>query len=206
MPGLQSVPSFSSLPISISSTPTNPFSSLVSTRDTINLMREIINTYSHSKIINQVVDSAISKLPTNSSDRDVARAIFYWIKNHIKFEEDESILANKLGIDPTRDNGRELLIAPDVLLSMTPPSGDCDDFTDLAGAMVKNIGFKLRLVTIACDPDSIDRYSHIYPSIYLDDEKKWIGMDCSHGNWIGWEFNNGIVDGSVIFRKMEWNI
>jgi hypothetical protein len=196
--------SFSASPIAITHTPTNPFNSYISTQDTINLMRQIILTQSKSPFIFHLVSLATSDLPTNANDRDIVRSLFNFVKSNVKFEEDEAILLSRLGIDPSEDGGRELLISPDVLFTMNPPSGDCDDFSLLLATLLTNLKFKVEAVTICCDPIEPNRFSHIYLRAFLEDEGKWIALDSSHGSSPGWEFNNGIIDGKKCFKKVQW--
>ena len=163
----------------------------------------MIGSYYRTPFITDLVNKITWDIPDSAKDREIIRAIFYWIKKNIHFEDDETIVAQRLGMN---NEGRELLIAPDALLSMLPPSGDCDDFSLLLSCLLKNLHFRLKLVTIACDASEPDRFSHIYVTAYLEDEKKWIPLDTSHGSMPGWEHNKGIVDNENVFRKVEWDV
>src|ERR1035441_1711918 len=124
---------FWGIPVSIATAATNPHDSVVSTIDTIHQMIAIAKVSSHSPKIASVIDNLVRTLPRHSTQQDLVRAIYWWIKNHVTYEEDESILANRMGY---QDPNQELLIAPDTLLSMQHPMGDCDDFSLLAASFM----------------------------------------------------------------------
>ena len=166
-------------------------------------MKRMVYQYCQSPIVNQINDMALLGVEDVAKDREICRRLFYWVKRNVKFEEDEVILASQLQMN---NMGKELLIAPDALFSMPTPMGDCDDFSLLLACLLKNVHFQIKFVTIACDYLEPDRFSHIYLKAYLEDEGRWISLDCSHGGSPGWEFNNGVMDNMKIFRKVEWNV
>ena len=114
------------------------------------------------------------------------------------FVEDETILANELGysVDPNQ----ELLIAPETLLSMPIPQGDCDDFSTLIATLLLAFNLPAWFVTVAIDNVQPWRFSHVYVRTYLSDTREEMVMDCSHGRFAGDE----PAKKYQIFRKVEW--
>lgn len=181
-------------PAIIQAVPTNPIDTDVSTVATVQQMCVLARHASHGTHVISVLNKDIIKSP-RVSKRDVCRRIFWWIKQHIHFVEDETLLAYVLGY---RDVHQELLIAPDRMLEMPHPMGDCDDFAMLTAAMALACGMAAKFTAIAVDEVEPFRFSHVYCSAYLSDEGEWIAMDTSHGKQLGWEYRG------VIFRKAEW--
>lgn len=180
----------------------NPIDTDVSTEQTVHKMIGLAKSYSKSPIIFYALQAAIPIPPNNPvMIRDLARQIFWWIKNTVMFVEDEAMLS--MGMGERED--KELLIAPDALLSMQQPIGDCDDFSLLGASMLLGVGIPTSYVTVAADNKEKERFSHIYLKIYLIDECQQDGtvpsmaMDISHGFYPGWETQD-------IFRKREWFI
>lgn len=188
---------FWGIPVHIQSQASNPQDTDVSTAQTIHQMIALAKSSSTSpqiaSIVNQCIASANSK-----SHRDLVRAIFWWIKSHIQFVEDETIMAGVLGVDPAHLD-QELLIEPWVLVSMPQPMGDCDDFSTLLAACLVAAHLPCWFVTIACDPELPFKFGHVYVKVYLPDEGVTQYLDCSHGPIPGWEQDK-------YFRKAEWRI
>ena len=184
---------FWGIPITVNAVPTNPINTDISTRDTVQQMIAIARISSHSPQVASVVDSLLRSLPKNPATLDLVRAIFWWIKNHISFVEDEEILGQQLGY---KDVNQELLIPPDTLLSMPTPMGDCDDFAMLAASFMLACSVPVWFVTVAVDPEQPGRFSHIYCKVMVDNSP--IAFDASHGAMLGWETKQNV------FRRMEW--
>ena len=175
---------------------TNPQDSDVSTVQTVEKMISVARSCAKHPLVASVVDSCLRTLPYRSSQRDLARAIWYWVKSHIRFERDERIVAQQLGY---QDPNQELIISPLVILQMPEPMGDCDCFTTLECSLMLCASIPCKMVTVAVDQMEPWRYSHIYPMAYLKDEQRWMGMDASHGKIPGWEVND-----RPIYRRQEW--
>ena len=185
----------------INRTPANPIDSDISTQQTVEMMIRLAKVSSHSPLVQAAILSATDGiLPSNLQPITLARAIFYFVKGHIHFTEDEELIYKGLGIDRV---DKELLITPDVLLAMPYPMGDCDDFSLLTASMLLAGGVPCSFVTIAADPETPEKFSHIYVRAYLISEGQGLGnsvaMDCSHGSYLGWEYQGA-------FRRQEWLI
>lgn len=180
------------LPLSVQRT--NPYDTDISTADTIVQMSKYARTYCHDPLVIGATQDALQY--GYSDQRDIATAIFYWIRTHIAFVEDEELMYNELGI-PYQDLDKELLITPPVLLSMRYPMGDCDDFSILGASMLLACGIQPYFITVAAAADEPSKFSHVYVCAYLSDEDTLVCMDA--GNRfenipVGWEPQN-------IYRK-----
>lgn len=174
--------------VAVLSNPTHRYNSDVSTRDTIRVMQRLAHGYSRHPSVVMAVSHALTGIDP-SLQRDVACAIFYWVRTNIRFVEDETLLYEQLGVD-LEDLDKELLIVPPVLLSMPNPQGDCDDFSLLLAAMLLCAGLRPYFVTVAADPLEPQKFSHIYICVHLADENNHLCLDA--GNRLvmvepGWE-------------------
>lgn len=182
--------------INLAIQPTDPINTDVSTMDTINQMKNLAVYSSQQTAIITVVQHLLLHLPNKFTNRDIARLIWYYVHNSITFTEDEETLAKELGY--WNDPNQELLIAPEVLISMPIPKGDCDDYSTLVASMLLSVRMPVWFITVAVDEDQPWRFSHVYVKTYLEDEGKFMVMDCSHGSFPGWETSKHI------YRRMEW--
>ena len=191
------VTGFFGRPIQLDGRATDPFNSDTSTADTLRQMIGIANVSAKDPLIASVVDSCLVNLSSHPSKRSIARAIWWWVKNHVTFIEDEEIVAKELGF---QDPNQELLIPPITLLHMPQPTGDCDDFSLLTASLLKCAHIPCWFVAIAVDEVERFRFSHVYVRCYLDDEQTYMAMDTSHGSVPGWETSRRT------FRKIEWAV
>lgn len=193
---------------------TNPTNNLVSTADTVALMKELAWQARDSEVIilalREILESTGSKssttervipLTTVAQDQylQFLLQIFNWVKKTVKFSEDEVTLElNGLEIDPY---GTELLIRPDLLLQMPEPRGDCDDFSTLiASILLTSRSFDdIYFVTIAADPARPEDFTHVYLAVRNPTTGKLVYMDASHGQMLGWEYPGA-------FKKEFWKI
>lgn len=174
--------------------PTNPFDSDVSAADTVAWLHALAQRYSHDPLVISAVQDTLQQAGADASDESQLRAVYYWIKTHVRFAEDEDILRS-LGADRL---DKELIITPDLLLKMPEPMGDCDDLTLLIISMVAALGMEYRMVTVAAESNEPWRLSHIYPIVFDRDRGCWFAMDAGvNGKWPGWEAKE-------IYRRLEW--
>jgi hypothetical protein len=187
---------FWGLPIRLDIRPTDPINTDVSTVETIHQMIAIARLSATLPVIHSVVDSCLKTISSNPSKRDLARAIWWFVKKTVTFCQDEDILANEMGYE--NDPNQELLIPPMTLLAMPVPMGDCDDFSTLMASILKCAQIPCWFVTIAVDEMEPERFSHVFVKCYLEDEGQFMSMDASHGNVPGWETQR------QVYRRMEW--
>jgi transglutaminase-like putative cysteine protease len=190
--------------IRLAKTPANPYNTDISTYQTVEIMKRLAKASAYSPSIIAAILSATGGIPQSiPSIRALARCLFYWVKGHVLFTEDEVLMYRGLGIERV---DKELLIVPDALLSMPTPMGDCDDFSLLTASLLLGCGVPCSYVTIAADEETPEKFSHIYVKAYLTDEvgtiegkPRELALDCSHGAYPGWEYQGA-------FRKQEWFI
>lgn len=128
-----------------------------------------------------------------------ARAVHGFLKARVRFLQDEELVAATArlsGLDLAPD--AELLIAPWLLLDMSPAVGDCDDFSMAAGAMLRALGVPVELVIVAADPARPDEFSHVYLYAVLEDGSR-MAVDASHGPYAGWEAPR-------VYRREVWPV
>lgn len=186
-------------PAAALSTPTNRYDSDISTRDTIRILRRLARGYSRDSSVVSAVRIALSG--NEQSERDIACAIFQWVRATVRFVDDETLLYEQLGVAP-EDLDKELLIVPPVLLAMPIPQGDCDDFSLLLASMLLYAGLRPYFVTVAANLGEPHKFSHIYVCVELRDEGTHLCLDA--GNRLtfaspGWEL-------SKVFRKAIWSV
>lgn len=78
-------------------------------------------------------------------------------------------------------------------------AGDCDDINgNVLPALLGTIGFESRLVTVACDPQQPDYFSHVYCEVFQENE--WYPLDAARpGAVMG-------VAPSFFYRRMWWSL
>lgn len=185
--------------VSVQSTRTNPWNNDVSTRDTIRIMGSLARQYAGDPHVIAATAQALSA--GARTHRQIASAIFYWVRRNVRFVEDEQLMYQEFGIQPQYLD-KELLIIPPLLLSMPEPMGDCDDFSLLLASMLLCAGLKPYWVTVAADKNDLRKFSHIYVCVSLQDEGTHMCLDA--GNRLqmvppGWEENK-------VTRKAIWPI
>lgn len=176
-------------------THTDPSNAYTSVKDTVGCMAQIIRESSRSPIVLSVA----RQLYMDSHGGFIVpklQSIFSYIRSHVKFVEDESVVSYG-------NSGRELLIRPEVLLTMINPQGDCDDFTMLAGSLMLAMGIVPKITTVAASRDNPGNFTHVFLRVYYvcdtDREVKKIDFDCSHGLYMGWKAQE-------YFRIQEWEV
>ncbi len=163
-----------------------------SVADTVALMGSHANAGSVSpQVIKALNDAGVRA--SDTEDKKIQK-VYLYIKGHVRFVEDETQLKNIFAVP----NSKELLITPPVLLSMSQPKGDCDDFSMVGCSMLMAAGVQCDFTTIAAEVDMPDQFTHVYCMVKTNDGRS-IPFDTSHGKAVGWESPR-------IFRKMVWPV
>lgn len=55
--------------------------------------------------------------------------------------------------------------------------GDCDDATGYLAALLKALGYNVRLAVISSPNNPQGNLTHIFPQVYLSKQKKWTTLD-----------------------------
>jgi hypothetical protein len=90
------------------------------------------------------------------SQSQMARAIYAWVKNRIRYVRDPQVL--------------ETVQSP--LATLKIKAGDCDDHAGLVAGMALSVGITPRFVVVGTGANS---FSHIYPELNVDG--KWMPSD-----------------------------
>ena len=183
---------FGALRVSIRHQQTTPYNNDRSTADTIRLMGEIAKESAGHGWIQALVQDILGSC---RHPEHAARLLYSWVKGHIRFTEDEAVLASQWGYGPDK----ELLIRPEVLVAMPQPQGDCDDLSLLLATLVfaVELGIGVDLVNVAADHMEPDRFSHVYLRLTMPPDGYTVYADASHGHYLGWETDNQ-------YRKAIW--
>jgi hypothetical protein len=144
------------------------------------------------------VSSCLEKLSIPVTQYDIAERIYFCIKGRVAFETDEEILMGQFGFTREQAEDTELIISPEMLLSMSNARGDCDCFATLTAAMLRCANIHVKFVAIAVDEHEPYRLSHVFCKALLDGQ--WVAMDTSHGHYVGWETTK------PRFRQVEFNV
>jgi hypothetical protein len=172
---------------------TNPNDSDKSVADTVALMGIHARNASSSSQVKAALQEAGVNQQGLTEDQIINR-IFSFIKGKIDFVQDE----DQLGGMFYNPDSKELLITPPVLLSMSHPRGDCDDFSMLGCSMLMAKGVKCDFVTVAANSSFPSEFSHIYCMVRTRDGRV-IPFDASHGKEAGWETARA-------YRKQVWPV
>lgn len=146
-----------------------------STAQTVARMAELIRASLNDPLV--ILTAGHIARMSGTSNKMRARGVFYWLKSHVTFENDDRHLRRLFG-ERERDQ-LELLIEPRVLLRTPGATGDCDDFTMLACALLLQLGIPAKIVTAKADRPEPWRWSHVYALAELPGDP--IVLDCSHG-------------------------
>lgn len=164
----------------------------VSTAQTVALMADAVRRCQDSPVLHSALRSIADELGARPTPRDIAAAVFAYVKRRVRFVEDADLVA---ACWPGQPRSSEVLIEPDALLSMAQPAGDCDDFSMLVCALLRGLGVDCELVTVAADAEQPERWSHVYAYALLPDGR--LSMDASHGDRPGWEAPR-------VYRRAVW--
>lgn len=151
------------------------------TRETVAKMRRWIVLRSSHPIVVYCARTIAAGLRGRPDRRQVATAVFNWMRRSLGFVHDEPML-QRLGYP----EAAELLIEPARLLTLAHPAGDCDDFTMTAGALLGAFQIPCEIVTLKADPNEPARWSHVFLDAILENGAHF-PMDTSHGPYAGWE-------------------
>jgi transglutaminase-like putative cysteine protease len=188
-------------PVRVHHTPTNRWNSDISTVHTVAILRRLAREYANDPSVLMATTYALAGLGESGTQRDMASAIFYWVRAHVRFVDDEQLLYEVLGVE-SHEIDKELLIVPPVLLAMPVPMGDCDDFSLLTASMCMAAGMQPYYVTVAADASDPQKFSHIYVCAELADEGKYLPLDTGNRYTAippGWEASN-------VTRKAIWAV
>jgi len=132
---------------------------------------------------------------TSDANRVAAVACWWWAKLYIKFVHHETLMRQILG----ESDNFQGLIAPEILVRMDKPEGDCAIFSELIAAFLRALGVDYEFVTVAVNPREPGVYSHVYLYAVMQDGTR-VPLDASHGDYPGWQ-----VPSSRVTRRQVWD-
>lgn len=102
--------------------------------------------------------------------------IMKWTESHFRYLKDPINL--------------ELVKSPEVIdaeiTAQDKFQGDCDDATCYVAALLKSVGYRVRVVVIAV-PGKGEQFRHIYPEVYLPQRRAWLALEMTAKQRpIGW--------------------
>ena len=133
--------------------------------NTIELMKELIKRGERDMVIRQLATQLVSGVPERDERGEVA-TIFNFLKSKTRFTKDPA--------------GFEFLQTPRHILEQLQqgikPHLDCDDMTVLGGALLRTVGYPVRLKAISVSPTR--EYTHIYLLVKIGDSNCcWLAFD-----------------------------
>lgn len=131
------------------------------TAETVQQMCRLIEEGSRDPLVNRTAIAILqaAKVPQFDFEGE-RRALYEWLRRSIRFVRDIE--------------GKETLRSPRETL--TVGAGDCDCNTILTLALLKTIGQRVRIITIAAHPEAPDIFSHVFGEV-RDERGRWIPMD-----------------------------
>jgi hypothetical protein len=192
--------------LNIARYPTDPRDSDGATARTVELMCAQINRAAGDPVLRSAARDAVrrfrggplyalARIDPWKSPQAICESAWWWVKHALKFVHHDGMIAVWFN---ERDQ-LQLLIAPDLLLRMFKPRGDCAIYTMLICGMLKCFRVPYELVTAAVNPDEPDVFSHVYPRAVMANGRR-IPLDASHGDYPGWE-----VPRQHTLRKQVWD-
>ena len=180
-------PFWGSLGATIVSQPTNPFSTDVSTLDTLSIMATLARRDSGSPSIQSLASELMRGC---TCPIEVCRSIWFWVHGHLTFLAHEDIAADVLHLD--NPNDVQVLIPPSDLLQMPAPKGDCAIYSMLISALGLSLGIPVAYRVTASDSKEPERWSHVYCVVKVWEpgdlkSPEIFPIDASHGAYPGWE-------------------
>jgi hypothetical protein len=153
------------------------------TAQTIAMLRNLVDSAWKDPFVNRTAIEIIRNAGVQPFDLwGQVRAIYNYARSFY-FVNDP---ITKEAVRPTRD-----------LLELK--AGDCDDINgNVLPALLGTIGFEVRLVTVASDPNAPDVFSHVYCEAFIDGQ--WYPLDAARPNaTIG-------VAPAFFYRRAWWSL
>jgi transglutaminase-like putative cysteine protease len=149
---------------------------------TVNAIRDCVTAGLRDPSVRLRAESVVAHCAERDEQCEV-RSIFTWVLNHFRYRR-----------DPT---GLELVKGPEVSDAEITQrgffQGDCDDVTTYLAALLKAMGYQVKVATIAI-PGQGQAYRHIYPSVYLPRARQWLALEATARNKpIGWQASSDRV-------------
>lgn len=163
------------------------------TAQTIELMCRMIDQAAGDAVVGEAARDAVRRFRGGPlyalTGRDpfasagaIAESVWWWAKHTLRFVHHDGMIRVWFN---ERDQ-LQLLIGPDLLLRTNDWKGDCAIYTMLICAMLRALGVRFEIVTVAANPHEPDIFGHVYPRAVLPDGGR-LALDASHGAYPGWQ-------------------
>ena len=174
-----------------------PFDDELATEQTVQEMCGHIRDSVDDPEVQRAARDAVSGLGLDqATPSNIARCVWVWLFNHIEFVTDDALLLKFMG----RQDERELLISPAVMVRARKKQGDCDCFTMMGCALLTCLGVPAFIKTYKCDRRDSDRWAHVCIAVGLEDGSL-MAVDASHGDYPGWE-----VPQENVYASQLWDM
>lgn len=163
---------------------------------TIARMCQYVNEDYASPLIYRDAQEALAINPSSPFE-----AVHEFVRGRMKFRNDEDItepytwMLKRPGPGASDDYFAEMLKRPvdvsqEYRLTEEKVEGDCDDFSMYTSAILRAISGAIRccFATVGANEREPAVFSHVYLACYCGGQR--IPMDCSHGQYAGWETVN----------------
>lgn len=131
---------------------------------TVYKMREAVNFALREGSVRRLAESIVVDC-RERDERQEVDCIFKWVTGHYRFLRDP--------------RGLEFLKSPEVVAAEIGRlgffQGDCDDVSAFLAAILKSVGFPVRIVIIV--PVGKDSFKHVYVEAWLTKDKVWVPLD-----------------------------
>lgn len=135
------------------------------TRDTLVIMRKLVQRYKRDPMIRDTAVSLISGVAQRDWTNEV-RALLEYARDRIRY---------------TRDINRvETIQTPPVTMELE--AGDCDDKSTLLASLLESVGHPSRFVAVGYQESG--RYSHVYVETKIG--SAWVPLDPTAPKPFGW--------------------
>lgn len=142
---------------------------------TVKKIIDIINSPRELVYARELAEQVLINIPDRNSLRDIS-TITNYVRNTIRFTHDikgiETVKTVERIYNEIRNTGKFI--------------GDCDDATVLLGAMLKSIGYPIKIVIVSLRELKGDNFNHIYLRVLDKNKNVWYNVD---GTMRGQPFN-----------------
>lgn len=167
-------------PVNLTSIDLKAFTDEAVTAGTTQIMRRLATEDADSPEVAALAAEATKAAPR--TDLELFDAVFWTVKNHVKYVGDEEAIEPFDFFFPPD----ELLIRPAELVSMARPQDDCDGFSMLICSILTALGYDCAFKTVAAAASTPKLYSHVYALGYDRDGTPY-PLDGSHAPGPGLE-------------------
>ncbi len=125
-------------------------------------------------------ESLLYEAPERDEQAEIQN-IFQWVEDHFHYVNDPigvELVKTPIYIDGILEAQGEFL-------------GDCDDVSAYLAALLKSVGYPVKLVVVSPQKAEGYAYRHIFVRVWCDQLKQWLNLDaCARGRDFNWQVPN----------------